>query len=378
MNQTIFLKSPGYPEGVGVSPLGGHRGKQNFSVTKGKLLGIATKLPTKSRQANSSVGYFDLNGKTILSYNLKHYLRLTTELQKTHSNALRSGAPNGALKATPSEFTADINLLSSASDRSPSVKHFVFGSVAFNSRNDLKSKILKRLGKASLPVTDWKPLVSEIPKEFWQVPVVQSSPCSMATNGALAGYSKAKSSLAAAEAKLPSETKLPTKEALELPWTLTKKQKSNSCVGTSKNNLRFQNSQTNKVCSETEGFQESLLPHEIKKTQFQKNTWTWLSWSIKNNSPITGRIARSLQRAGLCVLVGGFTAFLPYKEYSIRNKIICAKEAELQSFQILNLKRSNLNCVLSKDRVTYKYDRTWKPSFSSQGLHTQSIRSLRP
>ena len=34
----------------------------------------------------------------------------------------------------------------------------------------------------------------------------------------------------------------------------------------------FQNSQTNKVCSETEGFQESLLPHEIKKTQFQKNT----------------------------------------------------------------------------------------------------------
>ena len=154
MNQTIFLKSPGYPEGVGVSPLGGHRGKQNFSVTKGKLLGIATKLPTKSRQANSSVGYFDLNGKTILSYNLKHYLRLTTELQKTHSkatpseaklsNALRSGAPNGALKATPSEFTADINLLSSASDRFPSV----------NSRNDLKSKILKRLGKASLPVTD--------------------------------------------------------------------------------------------------------------------------------------------------------------------------------------------------------------------------------
>ena len=106
MNQTIFLKSPGYPEGVGVSPLGGHRGKQNFSVTKGKLLGIATKLPTKSRQANSSVGYFDLNGKTILSYNLKHYLRLTTELQKTHSNALRSGAPNGALKATPSVLTA--------------------------------------------------------------------------------------------------------------------------------------------------------------------------------------------------------------------------------------------------------------------------------
>ena len=67
--------------------------------------------------------------------------------------------------------------------------------------------------------------------------------------------------------------------------------------------------------------------------------------------------ARSLQRAGICVLIGGFTAFLPYKEYSIRNKAICAKEAELQSFEVLSIKRSNFNCVLSKDRVTYKYDR---------------------
>ena len=102
-----------------------------------------------------------------------------------------------------------------------------------------------------------------------------------------------------------------------------------------------------------------ISPHEVKKKQFEQNTWDWLSWSIKNNSPITGRIARSLQRAGMCVLIGGFTAFLPYKEYSIRNKVICAKEAELQSFQILNMKRSNLNFVLSKDRVTYKYDREW-------------------
>ena len=121
MNQTIFLKSPGYPEGVGVSPLGGHRGKQNFSVTKGKLLGIATKLPTKSRQANSSVGYFDLNGKTILSYNLKHYLRLTTELQKTHSNALRSGAPNGALKTKSSVAAAEAKLPCGALKATPSV-----------------------------------------------------------------------------------------------------------------------------------------------------------------------------------------------------------------------------------------------------------------
>ena len=70
---------------------------------------------------------------------------------------------------------------------------------------------------------------------------------------------------------------------------------------------------------------------------------------MKNNSPVTGRIAR-LQRAGICVLIG--YCFLPYKEYSIRNKAICAKEAELQSFEVLSIKRSNFNCVLSKDRVT--------------------------
>jgi len=41
----------------------------------------------------------------------------------------------------------------------------------------------------------------------------------MTTNGALAGYSKAKSSLTAAEAKLPLVPRMghSTKEALELP-----------------------------------------------------------------------------------------------------------------------------------------------------------------
>jgi hypothetical protein len=65
-------------------------------VTKGKLLGIGLKKNTKIRKGNSALGYFDLNGKTIIPYNLKHYLRITTSVSPS-----RGGYPYG-IKATPS------------------------------------------------------------------------------------------------------------------------------------------------------------------------------------------------------------------------------------------------------------------------------------
>ena len=206
-------------------------------MIKGKLLTLCVRKKTKSRQANSSIGYFEINGKAIVPYDLKHYLRVTCY----HS---------------PSESFAP--------------EHEVF---------ELKNKWIK-------------------------------------------------------DSDLGSKV---TQDLTEIPW------------------ISIAESDTN----DTVGKPRVILPHEIKKNHLRLNTWNWLSWSMKNNSPITGRIARSLQRAGICVLIGGFVAFLPYKEYSVRNKIICAKEAELQSFQILSIKRSNFNCVLSKDRVTYKYDRDW-------------------
>ena len=64
-----------------------------------------------------------------------------------------------------------------------------------------------------------------------------------------------------------------------------------------------------------------------------------------------------LQRAGICILLGGFTGFLPYKEYTMRNRLISNYEGDLSSFQILALKKTNLNCILSKDRVTSSYNR---------------------
>ena len=69
-------------------------------ITKGKLLGIGLKKNAKMRKGNSSLGYFDLNGKTITPYNLKHYLRITTNIISTGSLSFRSEAKLS--KATPS------------------------------------------------------------------------------------------------------------------------------------------------------------------------------------------------------------------------------------------------------------------------------------
>ena len=41
----------------------------------------------------------------------------------------------------------------------------------------------------------------------------------------------------------------------------------------------------------------------------------------------------------------------------MRNRLISNYEGDLSSFQILALKKNNLNCILSKDRVTSSYNR---------------------
>ena len=63
-------------------------------VTKGKLLGIGLKKHAKMRKGNSSLGYFDLNGKTIIPYNLKHYLRLTTKISPSLIQSTPKKVPN--------------------------------------------------------------------------------------------------------------------------------------------------------------------------------------------------------------------------------------------------------------------------------------------
>ena len=65
-------------------------------VTQGKLLGIGLKKHAKMRKGNSSLGYFDLNGKTIIPYNLKHYLRLTTKISPSLIQITPKKVPNVA------------------------------------------------------------------------------------------------------------------------------------------------------------------------------------------------------------------------------------------------------------------------------------------
>ena len=57
------------------------------------------------RKGNSSLGYFDLNGKTITPYNLKHYLRITTNITSS------GGSPHSEVKlskATPLRSTLPV------------------------------------------------------------------------------------------------------------------------------------------------------------------------------------------------------------------------------------------------------------------------------
>ena len=101
-------------------------------------------------------------------------------------------------------------------------------------------------------------------------------------------------------------------------------------------------------------------PDEVR-SQIQKNViWDWVNHCSFHDEPITGRVARSLNQAGICVLLGGFPAFLPHRQYSFRNEIISKKQGQLESFQIISLKgpkkgsllkkEDKWNCVLSKDQ----------------------------
>ena len=81
------------------------------------------------------------------------------------------------------------------------------------------------------------------------------------------------------------------------------------------------------------------------------NSWTYLSKQLKSNQYVTGRIGRSLKRAGVSVWLAGVTSFLPYREYTLRNKIMPSFEGQLKTFQIVSLNPSNLNCVLTRDKA---------------------------
>jgi hypothetical protein len=108
-------------------------------VTKGKLLGIGLKKNTKIRKGNSALGYFDLNGKTIIPYNLKHYLRITTSVSPS-----RGGYPYG-IKATPSLGASYGALESKEVSKNTSNAKRSEPKVSLNVCNNLRFKLEERL-----------------------------------------------------------------------------------------------------------------------------------------------------------------------------------------------------------------------------------------
>jgi hypothetical protein len=83
---------------------------------------------------------------------------------------------------------------------------------------------------------------------------------------------------------------------------------------------------------------ESLRSHDRYLTYSTVNThtnsWNWLIWNFERHQVITGRISRPIQRAGFCVLLGGFPVFLPYGQFLCRQTWTHKKEGQLQSFQM--------------------------------------------
>ncbi len=78
MNQLTMIKGE-VPQASNttVRTMGSHTVPTNIS-SKHQLVGLRLKKQNKSRQANSSIGYFEIDGKAIVPYNIKHYLRVTS------------------------------------------------------------------------------------------------------------------------------------------------------------------------------------------------------------------------------------------------------------------------------------------------------------
>lgn len=53
------------------------------------------------------------------------------------------------------------------------------------------------------------------------------------------------------------------------------------------------------------------------------------------------------------MLLGGVTSFLPYKEYSLRNKLMPSFEGQLKTLKVVSLNPTNLNCVVTRDQAIH-------------------------
>jgi len=301
-------------------------------LTKGKLSYI---IPKKSK--NSAVAFFDLGRKEPLVYDLKKWFKtgVLPAQAPNKENLMVSVLPSQEVRSRPVGIKAKTYLpwsqlesrLSEALDSSAS------RALKVPSASDLREN------KEPVPLAS-----SSSSGERLELPFLFTSSLSPSGGRVSKIPATSKNSSSSGEKREAQNTSLPC----AINWTNWINKLPGNEVRAS-HTFGVRSPKNIAYSSREEGM--LILPHQNQQISNWLNSWKWLSYQLQSNQLISGRIGKSLKRAGLCIWLGGITSFLPYREYSLRQKMLPNLEGQLKSFQIISLNPSNLNCVLTRDKA---------------------------
>ena len=241
-------------------------------TTKGKIIGVTVNNP-KSRQSNSSIGYFDLDDKSIIPYNLKHYLSNTLCL---------TSSVNAKRKASPLPLKPPLGGTKSKTAKlGKAIKDFSLGSEPLSSR--LRHELNNRLSSNNNPGSNTSCSEPHLPsaKPGFNATRLSSNPLKSKTTFGKVSY-------AATADKHSTKASLPKYPlgGVELPWGQTRsvrkrsfqsntiKHSAQTAFEPGKSSLaglrgKFKLS---KSPSSTYSLSFSILPHEVQKNQLLLST----------------------------------------------------------------------------------------------------------
>ena len=243
-------------------------------TTKGKIIGVTVNNP-KSRQSNSSIGYFDLDDKSIIPYNLKHYLSNTLCL---------TSSVNAKRKASPLPLKPPLG-------GTKAIKDFSLGSEPLSSR--LRHQLNNRLSSNNNPGSKASPSGAELSNTSCSEPHLPSAKpgfnaTRLSSNPLKSKTTFGKVSYAATADKHSTKASLPKYPlgGVELPWGQTRsvrkrsfqsntiKHSAQTAFEPGKSSLaglrgKFKLS---KSPSSTYSLSFSILPHEVQKNQLLLST----------------------------------------------------------------------------------------------------------
>jgi len=197
-------------------------------TTKGKIIGVTVNNP-KSRQSNSSIGYFDLDDKSIIPYNLKHYLSNTLCLTSS-VNAKRKASPlplKPPLGGTKSKTAKLGKAIKRYAFGSKAFKDFSLGSEPLSSR--LRHELNNRLSSNNNPGSKASPSGAELSNTSCSEPHLPSAKpgfnaTRLSSNPLKSKTTFGKVSYAATADKHSTKASLPKYPlgGVELPWGQTR------------------------------------------------------------------------------------------------------------------------------------------------------------